>query len=264
MLALVTDSDAVADRLMNPEACDMGEFTLHLFSPTTPFSKVAEQIKLVRTVAALFGVPKYSYSNGRAYARAWDFARAVKNGGCKLALVDATYLAASGAHVTVLAAASHRGRTDRAWQLVARGDAKSLDALRGKTVLVPNIGGREMSFVENGLFLGKLPRNFFRSIDAATDTASAFVALTLGKADAAIVPIDVVLPSGVTVVEKLPSVSGPLLVAYYELSPQDSAALTAAALAFHGTGAIDGFVAPTGHELADAAQYFTVAATPKK
>ena len=181
-----------------------------------------------------------------------------------LGLVDATYLAASGNNVTVIAAATHQGATDRGWQLVARSDVQSREALHGKRILVPNVGGRETSFVENGLFDGQLPRDFFRSIDDATDTASALVALTLGKADAAIVPVDVVLPAGVRVVESLPAVSGPLLVAYYQPNSQESQALTAAALLFHGTGAIDGFVAPTGHELADAAKYFTVAATPKK
>ncbi len=43
--------------------------------------------------------------NGKVYARAGDFAGAVKRGEVTLALVDATYLAATGGNYTIVAAA---------------------------------------------------------------------------------------------------------------------------------------------------------------
>ena len=88
----------------------------------------------------------------------------------------------------MIAAAVRGGESSHGWQLVARG-ADKLDALKGKRVLVPGIGGRETELVLNVLLGGEVAKDFFAKIETAPDTVSALAALGLGKADAVVVPM---------------------------------------------------------------------------
>ena len=213
--------------------------TVGLFAPTAPFPSTAARVEFASKLGDQLGKALGGTGGGKVFARAGDFAAAVKQGEVTVALVDATYLAAAGGAYTVIAGAVRDGETQHGWQLVARGGDK-IAALRGKRVLVPGIGGREADFVVDVLFGGEIGKDYFGKIEPAPDTASALAALGLGKADAAIVPTGVELPPGTSAVLTLPTLSGPVLVAYGAQSAQRKAQLAAAAAAFHGDATVGG------------------------
>lgn len=208
-----------------------------LFAPTAPFPSTAARVELATKLGDQFGRAVGAAATGKVYARATDFASAVKKGEVTLAVVDATYLATAGGTYTILAAAVRNGETNHGWILVGRGAAKISD-LRGKRVLVPAIGGREHDFVLNVMLGGEVGKDFFAKLEPAPDTASALAALGLGKADAAVVPSGSELPSGTSKVLDLPAISGPVLVAYGPLSTARKAAFVEAAAAFRGDATI--------------------------
>lgn len=213
--------------------------TVGLYAPTAPFPSTAARVDLVSKLADALGKATGTTATGKVFARASDFASAVRSGEITVALVDATYLAAAGGSYTVIAGADRGGETQHGWQLVARG-ADKIAALRGKRVLVPAIGGREIDFVVDALFGGEIDKSFFAKIEAAPDTASALAALGLGKAEAAIVPDGVELPAGTQVVLALPVLSGPVLVVYGNATAKKTQ-LAAAAADFHGDATVAGF-----------------------
>ena len=206
--------------------------TVGLFAPTAPFPSTSARVELASRLGDHIGKALGGSGSGKVFARGADFAAAVKKGEVTIALVDATYLAVAGGNYTVVAAAVRGGESSHGWQLVARGVDK-LAGLKGKRVLVPGIGGRESDFVLNALFGGEIPKDFFAKIEPAPDTVSALAALGLSKADAAIVPTGVELPTGANVVIKLPALSGPVLVVYGG-TPQQREAIAAAAATFKG------------------------------
>jgi len=210
-----------------------------LFAPSAPFPSNAARVELASRLGDHLAKALSATGMGRVYGRAGDFAAAVKKGEITVALVDAAYLAGSGGY-TVIAGSVRGGETNQRWQLVARGGGKIAD-LRGKRLLVPSNGGHETDFALNVMLGGDVPRDFFAKVEAAPDTASALAALGLGKADAAMVPTGVDLPSGVSTVLALPAVAGPVLVAYGAITAQQRAALVAAAASFKGDATIGGF-----------------------
>jgi hypothetical protein len=230
--------------------------TVGLYAPTAPFPSSAARVELATRLGDHLGKALGGSGAGRNYARAGDFAAAVKRGDVNVALVDATYLATAGGGYTVLAAGVRGGQTTHGWQLVAR-NAGKIAQLRGKRILVPSIGGRETDFVLNVLLGGDIARNYFGKVEAAPDTASALAALGLGKADAAVVPTGVELPGGTSVVLTLPALAGPVLVAY-GATAQQRQALTSAALAFQGDATIGGFRAADADGVRAIARRFTV------
>ena len=231
--------------------------TLGLFAPSSPFPSTAARVELASKLGDSLGKATGAAGTGKVYARAADFASAVRKGDINVALVDAAYLATAGGSYTVIAAAVRGGETMHGWQLVARG-GKVAD-LKGKRVLVPNIGGRETDFVINVLFVGEIAHDYFGKLDTAPDTTSALAALGLGKADAALVPTGVELPAGMTTVLTLAPVSGPILVAYGSVSADRRAALITAATAFHGDATVGGFRAGDVEAVRSIGRRFTVA-----
>lgn len=210
-----------------------------VFAPSAPFPSTAARIDFASRLADHLGQALGGGGTGRVYARAGDFAAAVRRGDVTVALVDATYLASATGY-TVLAASLRGGKTTHGWQLVARGATRIAD-LRGKRVLVPSTGGREADLVYNVLLGGEVARGYFGKLEVAADTASALSALALGRADVAVVPAGVELPAGTSTVLALPAIAGPLLVAYGKLTPAQRAALATAAPAFRGDATIAGF-----------------------
>lgn len=215
--------------------------TVGLFAPSAPFQSTAARVELANKLGDHLGKALGGTGSGRNYAKAGDFSSAVKKGDITLAVVDSAYLAVTGGTYTVIAAAVRSGDTSHAWQLVARGGAANVRALEGKRILVPSIGGRETDFVTFALFEGGIPKTFFSKIEAAPDTASTLAALGLGKADAAIVPAGVDLPGGTTMVTMLPTLPGPVLVAYGTVTPQQRQSLATAALSFKGDSTVGAF-----------------------
>jgi hypothetical protein len=214
--------------------------TVGLYAPTAPFPSTAARVDFASKLGTELGTAIGGTGSGKVFARAGDFAAAVKSGDVTIALVDATYLAAAGGNYTVLAGAVRGGDIQHGWQLVAR-NADKISALRGKRVLVPAIDGREVEFVVDVMFGGEINKDYFSKIEPAPDTASALAALGLGKADAAIVPAGVELPAGTSVVLTLPVLSGPVLVVYGNPSAQRKTQLAAAAAAYHGDATVGGF-----------------------
>ena len=230
--------------------------TLGLFAPSAPFPSTAERVELANRLGAELGKALNAPGSGRVYARAADFAAAVKRGEVTLALVDPVYLAspaarAASSFAVIAVALAADAKAERTWQLVARGGAK-LTELKGKRVLVPSLGGRKTEFVINVLLGGEVGRDFFAKIDPAPDTASALAALELGKADATVVPVTGELPAGTAEV-LLPALSNPVLVVYGGI---DRAAVLAAALGFKSDSPIAGFSAADGRIVSDLASRF--------
>jgi len=233
--------------------------TVGVFAPTAPFPSTSARVELAQRLGDSLGKSTGGTGTGKVYLRASDFAAAVRKGDITIALVDATYLAATGGNYTVLAAAVRGGDTTHTWQLVAKGNLKVTD-LRGKRVLVPAVGGREPDFIYNVMLGGEVGRDFFAKLEAAPDTSSALAALNLGKAEAAIVPAGVELAPGTQTVLTLPSISGPVLVAFGAMPAERRAALAQAAGAFKGDTTITGFRASDGEAVKAISRRFTVAA----
>ncbi len=230
--------------------------TVGLFAPSAPFSSTAARVELANRLGEHLGTALGGKGSGRNYARASDFSAAVKKGDVTVAIVDATYLAGASGNYTVIAAAVRGGETSIAWQLVARG-ADKIGQLKGKRVLVPSVGGRETDFVLNVLLGGDIGRDYFAKIEASPDTASALAALGVGKADAAVVPAGVDLPAGVSAVLSLPTLPGPVLVAY-NATPAQRQALAAAAATFKGDGTVAGFRGGDGDNVRAISRRFSV------
>jgi ethanolamine utilization microcompartment shell protein EutS len=223
--------------VLAPGTAAADTLTIGLFAPTAPFPSTSARVELASKLGDQIGKAFGQPGTGKVFARAGDFSAAVKKGEVTVALVDATFLAATGGSFTVVAAGVRNGDTTHGWQLVAR-SADKIAALKGKRVLVPNVGGREADFVLNVLLGGEVGRDFFAKIEAAPDTASALTALGLGKTDAAIVPAGVELPSGTASILSLPVLSGPVLVVFGSLAADRKTALNEAINSFKGDSTI--------------------------
>lgn len=233
--------------------------TVGLFAPTAPFPSTSARVELATKLGEHVGKALGQTGSGKVFARSTDFAAAVRKGDVSVALVDAAYLAVAGGNYTVIAAGIRGGDTQHGWQLVARGTDK-LAGLKGKRVLVPGIGGREPELVLNVLLGGEVPKDYFAKIETAPDTVSALAALGLGKADAAVVPAGVELPSGAVVVLALPALSGPVLVTYAGISAQQRQTLAAAVVSFKGDATVTGFRAGDADAVKQIARRFVVPA----
>jgi hypothetical protein len=231
--------------------------TVGLFAPAAPFPSTPARLELANKLGDELGKALGGTGVGKVFARAGDFQAAVKKGDVTVALVDAAYLATAGGNYTVIAEATRSGEAAHGWQLVAR-SADKIAALKGKHVLIPSIGGRESDFLLNVLLGGEVGKDYFGKLEAAPDTASALAALGLGKADAAVVPASVDLPSGVVTVLKLPALSGPVLVAYGAVTPAQRATLATAAAGFHGDATVGGFRGADGSVVRNIAGRFSV------
>jgi hypothetical protein len=231
--------------------------TVGLFAPTAPFPSTSARVDLATKLAEVVGKALGATGSGKVFARASDFASAVRTGGVQVALVDAAYLASAGGGYTVIAAATRSGASEHRWQLIARGDGKLTD-LKGKHLLVPAIGGRESEFVLNVLLGGEVAKDYFGKIEAAPDTASTLAALGLGKADAAVVPAGVELPASVVTVLALPAVQGPVLVAYGSVTAAQRTAIASAVASFAGDATVTGFKPAGADAVQSVARRFTV------
>ena len=209
--------------------------TVGVFVPSTPFDGTAARLEFANKLAVHLAGPD---GVGRVYGKASDFAAALAKGDIQLAVVDASFLAATGAAHTDLAVAIRGGDTAVAWQLVARAPIARVLDLRGKTVVAPVSGPAD--FIDNALLGGELPAGFLRA-EASPDVVSAVAAVDLGKADAAVVPGGVTLPGGVTRIATLPSVSWPVLIAARGAPADVVARARERAVTFAGSGAIAGF-----------------------
>ncbi|HET9621949.1 MAG TPA: hypothetical protein VFP84_11320 [Kofleriaceae bacterium] len=235
--------------------------TVGVFAPSAPFPSTAARVELANKLGAAFGAALHKPAAGRVYARAADFAGAVKRGEVVIALVDAAYLASVVANHTVIATSIVDDQPARAWRLVGRAGTP-LGGLRGKRVLVPSVGGREHDFVLNVLLAGDVGREYFEKIEPAPDTASALAALGLGKAEAAVVPAGGELPAGMAELLALPALPNPVLVVYGALPADERKAVAEAAAGFKGDATIAGFRAGDGDAVRGLARRFFTSSKP--
>ncbi len=217
------------------------DLEIGLYAPTAPFAGTSARQDYITRLAKHLAASSGAKPIGRVYSRAGDFASAAKGGDLQLAVVDAAYLASIGSPYTVLATATRGGDTSSAWQLITRGGEATIAELKGKTLLCPTIGGKESELVNNALLGGELPKGFFAKIDTSPDVSSALTALGLGRADAAVIPGGLELPSGATRLATLPHVSWPVLVAFGGASAELRAQALDAIGSFDGGDVLGGF-----------------------
>ncbi len=215
--------------------------TVGLFAPSAPFEGTQARVDFAIRLAQRLGDSLGVRGIGRVYGRASDFEAAVRKRDVQLAVVDASYLAATGGRHLVLAVGLRGSSSAAPWQIVSNTGARRVLDLRGRSVLVPALGGREDDFVRYAMFGGELRPGFFSRIDPAPDVLSAVTAVGLGKFDAAVVPTGIDLPAGVMPIAALPAVSWPVLVAYSGLSERERSRAAAAAASFPGGAVIAGF-----------------------
>jgi hypothetical protein len=223
-----------------PRPARADNITVGVYAPSAPFPGTPARVDFATRLARHLGSALGGQGIGRVYGRARDFGAAVRKGNLELAVVDPAYLAAAGGKYEVLAVGVRGGATETSWRLVARGGARRVLDLRGRSLLVP-VGGRADDFVLHAMFGGELPGDFFSRIRAAPDALSAVAAVGLGKADAAVVPSGIDLPDGVAQVAELESFSGPVLVAFPGLSERRRERAARAATSFKAQAAIEGF-----------------------
>lgn len=232
--------------------------TVGVFTPSAIFPSTTARVDLASRLGDHIGKALGGTGTGRVYARAGDFASAVKRGDVQVALVDATYLSSAGGGYTVIGAAVRNGETAHAWQLVAK-SGKTIGDLKGKRLIVPTNGGRESDFVLNVMLAGEVARDHFSKIEAAPDTAAALAALGLGRADVAVLPAGVDLPAGTSTVLTLAAISGPVLVAYGTVSAAQRQTLVTAIGSFKGDSTINGFRGSDGDGVRAIARRYGVA-----
>lgn len=224
--------------------------TVGMFAPSAPFSSTSARLAFATRLAEhLAQATGASHGVGRVYTQASDFASAVRRGAVDFALVDEAYLAASGAGYRVLAAAARGGSSRVTWQLVGRGEARTVGELQGKRIIVPGMGGREDDFVIHALFGSEITAGFFGEIETAPDALSALATLSLQRADAACVPGGLPLPAGVTRITDLSAIHWPLLVALPGTSSEEIDRVFDSLASFAGDDVFTGF------EAADAEGY---------
>jgi hypothetical protein len=217
------------------------ELTVGLYAPAAQLPSIEARIKLVQQLAAHLQTelsPRQRIKS-RVFTRASDFAAAKRDGKIDIALVDAIYLARASLGYRVVA----RG-PDYRWQLVSA--ARTTAELTGQRLCIAS-GGRETEIVA-GLFAGELTRGFFSRIISAPDSASALALLSLGKAEAALLPAGLPLSEGFAPLVTFPDMPGLVLVVDARTSEALRLQISAAALSFAGDGLLSGW-RPAGDEV---------------
>lgn len=234
------------------------KITVGLFAPAAPFGGPEERLAFVGRVADHLSARTGMKVTGRVYGRAGALTAAVKKGEVQFVIVDAPYAAGAGNPYQILATATRGGSGLVEWQLVVGADVASLADLRHKTVMVPSVGGRESAFVFNALFAGHVPSNWFE-VAAAPDAVSAVAAVSVNRAQAAIVPAGLSLPAGTRRMIALTEVGWPMFAAVDGVDAATVKEIGAAIGSFRGDGVFTGFAGPGAGEYAKLERSFSVA-----
>ena len=221
-----------------------------LYAPSAPFEGPEARLAFVTGLAEHLQARIERPVVGRVFARAADLAAAVKKGEVQLVLVDAPNAPALGGGFAVLGVAVRNvgaGAAQVAWELVATDAVRDLRDLRGKTVAVPAAAGHESAFLVNAMLENEVTASYFGKVTAAPDALSAAAAVSVGRADAAIVPGGLALPSGVHRVATLRDLPWPTLALAPGVDDATRRAIAAALPAFRSAGVFSRFEpAPPG------------------
>lgn len=238
----------------SPAHAQSDTITIGLFAPTAPFDGTGDRVSFVNDLAKhLEGDAGGKKVTGKVYSSAKAFSDAVKKKDIQYAVVDAPYAAALGLPWKILGSATRDGASTVSWQLVAGAGISKLSDLRGKKVVVPNIGTKEKAFVTNALLDGEVEADYFSAILEAADAKSALTMVSVGKADAAFVPSGVDIPSGLSKVMGLGTIGWPMFVALPGAEDSRTKAFSSRVKSFSTSGAFGGFAG------ADAGKYKSLA-----
>ncbi|HEY3352545.1 MAG TPA: hypothetical protein VGQ83_04805 [Polyangia bacterium] len=216
-----------------------------IYAPNAPFEGGDARYGYVQRLASHIGNVAGTPAKGVAFARAGDFEAAVKKGGIDFAIVDPVYLATRGGF-KVIAQATSGGRTAVPWALFVGGGISNVLGLQGKRLTYANASSRDLAFIEHALLESELSvAKFFGAKQGAPDVASAVAAVSLGKADAVLAPVD--RGKGLKKLYDAGAVPMPGFVQVKTTLPDGVvASVTKAVLGFGAGGALDGWRAGGG------------------
>jgi ABC-type amino acid transport substrate-binding protein len=159
-----------------------------IYAPNAPFASGTERFNFVTRLAQQITSVAGVQAEGKAFARAGDFERAIAAKQVDFAVVDGIYLAMKGVPYSVMAIATSGGETAPKWAVFAASES-SFKELQGKKLVVASTGSRDDDFIGNAIFDGELQvKRFFGPKSTAPDIASAVSAVSLKKADAVVAP----------------------------------------------------------------------------
>jgi ABC-type amino acid transport substrate-binding protein len=256
---------APAARAEEPKHIGVG-----LYAPSAPFEGPEARLAFVTEVAEHLAAKTGRAVVGRVFARAADLVAAVKKGEIQVVVIDAPNAATSmggGYEVLGLAVRSggggSGGGTTAAWELIATNAIRDLRDLRGKTVTVPTVSGHETPFLLNALLEGEVAPGYFGKVTSAPDALSAAAAVSIGRADAAVVPGGLTLPAGTHRVALLRDVPWPALAIAPGVDDSIRRAFAAALPSFRSSGSTFArFEAYTGGSAVPFT--FALASTPRR
>jgi ABC-type amino acid transport substrate-binding protein len=234
--------------------------SIGLYTPSAPFDGPEARLGFVTALAEHIQAKTGRQVVGRVFARAADLTAAVKKGEVQFVVIDAPNAAALALPYAVLGAAVRGNTTVATWELVAGDAVKGIRDLRGKTVVVPTVSGRESAFLLNAMLEGELQSGYFAKIISAPDALSATAALGLGRADAAVVPGGLALPAGTHRVLTLREVPWPMFAAAPGVDDATRKAFAGALASFRASGTFVRFDAPGGADYPALARAFSVGA----
>ena len=210
-----------------------------IFAPNAPFegadARYSYVNRLASHISSVAGVP----AKGQAFARAGDFEGAVRKGTVDFAIVDSVYLASRT--FKVIATATTGGATSKHWALFVGAGIPNVLGLQGKRLAYASSSPRDLAFIEHAMLDSEVNVNkFFGSRQGTPDVASAVAAVSLGKADCVVAPVD--RGRGLRKIFDAGAVPNPGFVQVKSGLPDATvAAVSKAVLGFGAGGALDGW-----------------------
>jgi len=241
-MKLATIFAALALVITLPRAAH-AEVGIGLYSPSSSFAGTGERMRFVSALAKHVSAELGQEVTGRVYSSASSLAEALKQGDVSFAVVDVPNLGGHG--WKPLATLKVGGSGTVRWRVLGASGVSTLADLKGKKVVIANAGGKASAFVTGVLFEGEVSASFLGGVDELPDAPSAVKAVTLGRADAVIVPDDVGT-EGLTEVLVLRSIGRPVLIAASGTDKALVSSVVTAAKSWTGAGGSDGFGSVTG------------------
>ena len=232
------------------------KISIGLYAPSAPFDGPEARLSFVTSLAEHMQARTGRQVVGRVFARAADLTAAVKKGEVQFVILDAPNAAALSLPYEVLGAAVRGNGTASSWELVASEAIKSMRDLRGKTVVVPTVAGKETAFLLNAMLEGEIAPGYFAKITSAPDALSASAAVGVGRADAAVVPSGLALPGGTHRLLTLREVGWPMFAAAPGVEDATRKAFAAALPSFRSSGTFSRFDAPGSADYPSLARAF--------
>jgi len=224
--------------------------TLAFFTPQLAFPGALERSGWQSAVAAHLSAATGLTVEAKGFARAGDFRTFLHRSPGALAIADAQLALAAG-WTPLLQAVSADGVAVLPLA-VASLQPGTLSALQGRTLILADSGGGEKALVGGLVLAGEVPpAKFFGKLAVAPDAPSAAAAVSLGKADAALIYSFIARERGRALVLETEGAPLPLLVAAgKEPSLEVRSRVAAALAAAPAGGGIGGWRAVDGVLLA--------------